>query len=288
MSRSSIPAPLQRAARQVSRRIGRLTASSRMTPSFLIVGAQRCGTTSMYKTLTAHPAVLPAVLHKGVHYFDTGYAKGPAWYRGHFPLESTARRVERTVGTRPITGESSPYYMFHPLAGQRIAADLPDARLVVLLRDPVERAYSAHTHETARGYETEPFERALDLEPERLAGEEAKLLADPTYYSHHHQHNAYVSRGRYVEQLERLAGAVGRSRLHVIDSGDLFTDAGPVFDGLVDFLGLPRWRPDGFGKHNARPRDTMPPELRKRLEEEFAPYDERLAAWLGRTPSWRR
>src|SRR4051812_2537327 len=104
MSRPSLPAPLQRAARQVTRRFGQLTAGARMTPSFLIVGAQRCGTTSMYKTLSANPAILPAVLHKGVHYFDTGYGHSTSWYLGHFPLRSTARRVERSTGVRPITG----------------------------------------------------------------------------------------------------------------------------------------------------------------------------------------
>ena len=71
MSRIAVPDPVQKAARAASRTYGRLTASRRLLPTFLISGAQRCGTTSMYKTLTGHPQVLPAVLHKGVHYFDT-------------------------------------------------------------------------------------------------------------------------------------------------------------------------------------------------------------------------
>ena len=279
---------LQAAARATARATGRLTASARMTPSFLIVGAQRCGTTSMYKTLAQHPMVLPAVLHKGAHYFDTGYGHGPAWYRGHFPLQATARRAAADPGRLPITGESSPYYLFHPLAGQRIRQDLPDVRLLVLLRDPVERAYSAHTHETARGFETEPFERALDLEPVRLAGEEAKLLADPKYQSHSHQHHAYVTRGRYAEQLARLEKLFGRDRIHVVDSQRFFTDPEPVFAGVVDFLGIGHADGVSFEKHNARPRASMEPALRSRLEDGFAPYDTRLAEWWGRTPAWRR
>jgi hypothetical protein len=91
-----------------------------------------------------------------------------------------------------------------------------------------------------------------------------------------------------VDQLERLEKTFGRDRIHVVDSGDLFTDPGPVFDGITSFLGLPPWRPAEFGKHNARPRTTMPAELRDRLSARLAPSDERLAAWLGRTPSWRR
>src|SRR5206468_1882749 len=118
-----------------------------------------------------HPAVLAPALQKGIHYFDKHYDRGSWWYRSHFPLRLTAGRREGRVGVVPLTGESSPYYMFHPLAATRIAADLPGVRLVVLVRDPVERAFSAYTHERARGYETETFERALELEPQRLAGE---------------------------------------------------------------------------------------------------------------------
>ncbi len=259
-----------------------------MLPSFLIVGAQRCGTTSLYTSLTAHPAVLPAVLHKGVHYFDTAYDRGPGWYRAHFPLEVTAKRVARRIGTLPITGESSPYYLFHPLAGERIARDLPEVRLLVLLRDPVERAYSAYTHERARGFESETFERALELEPERLAGEEQRLRNDPSAVSLHHQHNAYLTRGRYTEQLDRIAGLVGRDRLHLIDSGDSWSAPEDSYDAVIDFLGLPRWRPERFQQRNARPRSDLPADLRARLEDHFAASDERLTDWLGHPPSWRR
>ena len=125
-----------------------------MTPSFLICGGQRCGTTSMYRALAAHPVVLKAVLHKGVHYFDTSYDRGMDWYRAHFPLQRNADKLTERYGVPAQTFESSPYYMYHPQAAARIARDLPQARLVVLVRDPVERAYSQHHHEVARGFET--------------------------------------------------------------------------------------------------------------------------------------
>lgn len=288
MALPPLPAPVRRAARATARMAGLLTSGARMEPSFLIMGAQRCGTTSMYKTLSQHPDVLPAVLHKGAHYFDMHYDRGPGWYRGHFPLALTAARARRATGVRPVTGESSPYYLFHPCAAARIAVDLPAARLLVLLRDPVERAYSAYTHEAARGFETESFARALDLEPQRLSGEEERISAEPGYLSHSHQHHAYVTRGQYVDQLERLERLVGRERVHVVDSGDLFTDADPVYDGIVRFLGLRPVPNPEFRQHNARPRSGLPAALRTRLDEHFAPYDERLAAWLGAVPSWRR
>jgi hypothetical protein len=257
-----------------------------MLPGFLIVGAQRCGTTSMYRTLSQHPAVLKAVLHKGVHYFDTGYEHGLSWYQGHFPLRARAARVGRAVGETSLTFESSPYYMFHPLAAQRISRDLPGVKLLVLVRDPVERAYSAHAHELARGYETEPFERALELEDERLAGEAERIVSQPGYLSHSHQHHAYRSRGRYADQLERLDELFG-DRIHVVDSGRFFADPEPVYDGVLDFLGLRHHGYPVFERYNARPRSPMRETLRAGLDEYFLSYDERLSRWLGRPPSWR-
>jgi hypothetical protein len=267
-----------------------------MLPAFLIVGAQRCGTTSMYRTLSQHPDVRKAVLHKGVHYFDMNYERGSGWYRAHFPLRPgvmpplLAGRLDRggsQAGTGPVTFESSPYYMFHPYAAERIAPDLPGVRLLVLVRDPVERAYSAHAHELARGFETVPFERALELEPERLAGELERMAAEPGYLSLSHQHQAYCARGRYAEQLLRLERLFGAERIHVVDSGRFFTEPEPVYDDVLAFLGLARHGYPEFERHNARPRSPMPYSLRSQLSEYFLPYDEQLPRWLGHTPSWR-
>jgi hypothetical protein len=261
-----------------------------MTPAFLIAGGQRCGTTSLHRALAQHPTIFKAVLHKGVHYFDTDYAKGPAWYLAHFPLLRTARAVEERTGIAPLTFESAPYYMYHPLAAERIALDLPAVRVICLTRDPVERAYSQHAHEVARGFEkVRDFAAALALEPERLAGEEARLAADPGYHSHSHQHHGYRARGQYVDYLQRLATELGRDRIHVVDSEEFFRDPEPVFQEVLDFLDLPSMGNVRFEQHNARPRSVpMPDDVRRELSAYFEPYDERLANWLEREPSWRR
>lgn len=262
-----------------------LTSRWRMFPDFLIVGAQRSGTTSLFKTLAQHPQVARPFLRKGIHFFDRRYDRGLEWYRGNFPVTKTSRL--RRLGHDPLTGESSPYYMFHPLAAGRIARDLPGVKLLVLLRDPVERAYSAHSHELARGYETEPFERAVELEPERLAGQRERMLSEGGYASRHWQHNAYVTRGRYIEQLRALESAVGRDRLLVLESHDFFTMPEPVWREICHFLELTP-TPVGFERHNARSRAPLDPALRQRLRDDYLPYDQELAQWWGRIPSWRR
>jgi len=285
---SRVPVPVKRIAHLGSRSYGRLTAPARMLPSFLICGGQRCGTTSLYRALAAHPVVLKAVLHKGVHYFDLAYHRGLGWYRGHFPLLRAAARVEREYGAPAQTFESSPYYMYHPLAMGRIVRDLPGVRVVVLVRDPVERAYSQHAHEVARGFESElSFARAVELEPARLRGQEERLRRDASYYSFSHQHHAYRGRGEYARHLERMAALLGRDRIKVVCSERFFADPAPVYDEVLDFLGLPRLGHPPFLRHNARSRPApMHPDLRADLTAHFAPFNERLADWLGHPPPW--
>ena len=276
-----------RIAQTVSLVPGRVSSPARMLPDLVIVGAQRCGTTTLFSALSEHPSLLKAA-RKEVHYFDVAYDRGVAWYRAHFALTARAKWIERATGITPIAFEASPYYMFHPLACDRIARDLPEVKLLVLIRDPVQRAHSAHAHEVALGYDDVPFETALELEDVRLQGEVERILSDPLYNSHSHQHHAYRARGEYIEQLERLEALFGRERIHVIDSGEFFKQPERIYDGILEFLELPRRGYPRFDAQNVQPRRAMPESVRSRLEAHFEPFDARLARWLGRDPSWRR
>lgn len=259
-----------------------------MMPDFLLVGAQRAGTTALHRALSAHPATVIPAFHKGVNYFDVGYAHGPRWYRGHFPVRALAERKTAGVEGGPRAFESSGYYMFHPCAAERIHNDLPDVKLLVTLRDPVERAYSQHKHEVMRGFETvTSFEEALELEASRLDGEADKMRANPAYESFSHRHHSYVTKGQYVEQVRPLLNLFGRDRVFVVDSETFGAEPGATFDEILAFLGLPAWRPAEFGRWNARPREPMAETTHARLEKHFAPYDAALAELLGRPLAWR-
>lgn len=283
-----VPGVVKRTVHLGTRSYGRLTAGGRVLPSFLLCGGQRCGTTSLYRALAAHPAIRKAVLHKGVHYFDTGYHRGPRWYRGHFPRQRTVDRIADRLGVPPMVFESSPYYLYHPYAAARIARDLPEARLIVLVRDPVARAHSHHAHELARGFESEPcFGRALALEPARLRGQTERMLADPGQRSFAHQHHAYRARGEYVRYLDHLATRFPRHQILVLESAAFFTTPSLVYSRILDFLGLPPLGPPRLAHHNAtRPRPPMPDRVRRDLTAHYQPFDAELARWLGHPPSW--
>ena len=139
-----------------------------MLPGYLVVGTKRGGSSSIAKWISQHPDVAPCRTAKGTHYFDVNFQRGWDWYLSAF--EPVSNRWK-------ITGEASPYYMFHPLAPERIAAALPDVRLIVSLREPIARAWSHHQYETQQGFENRAFAEALDLEEDRLRGEEERLRA---------------------------------------------------------------------------------------------------------------
>lgn len=285
--RGSLPRPAKKVGRSLSRQFGTATARPRMLPAFVVAGAQRAGTTSLYRALMSHPLVLPPNYHKGVNYFDINYDRGLAWYQGHFPVERLAHLRTRRHGGTPVTFDPSGYYMFHPLAAERMALDLPSVKVVTMVRDPVDRAHSAHKHELARGFETEPFERALELEDARLAGEEARLRAEPGYHSFSHRHHAYVRRGQYAEQLARFLEVLPRGHLHVVESEKFFETPEEEYVKLLDFLGLPVIFPPRFDRYNGRPRAPMSEDTRERLYRHFESHDAALRDILGREPAWR-
>jgi Sulfotransferase domain len=262
------------------------TAGLRMVPGFLLIGAQRCGTTSLFRALAAHPQVMPPTFRKGVNYFDLNYYRGAQWYRAHFPLAEVAARRAGRHGP-PVAFEASGYYLYHPQAVERLGHDMPGVKLVAMLRDPVERAFSAHKHELARGYEQEGFERALELEDGRLAGEAERMRADPGYESFAHRHHSYRHRGQYAEQLERVYEFFPRAQVHVIDSAAYFARPAEEYQRLLAFLGLRPFEP-AFAAANARPGPPMPAGSRRMLERHFRPHNERLAELLGREPGWVR
>ena len=264
------------------------TSPLRVMPDFLIIGGQKCGTTSLYNHLVEHPGVLPAS-RKEVHYFsDRSFGKGRLWYRAHFPTalyRYYARRVRRREF---VTGEATPYYIFHPLSPKRARETVPRARLIALLRNPVDRAYSQYNHELRRGAETLPFEGAIEREEGRLRGEREKMLRDEGYHSFSYLYHSYLARGVYVDQLMAWRKFFPEEQLLVLKSEDLFADPAAVVERSLDFLGVPAGEPKDYGRLNEGRYAEMDPLLRERLVEYFRPHNERLYEYLGTDLGWDR
>lgn len=263
----------------------------RMLPSFLVIGAQRSGTSSLYKYLGEHPDIAPS-LRKEVGYFTRFYGQPETWYRSHFPLQVRRHLARRVRGHDLVAFEATPDYLFHPLAPERARRLVPDARIVVLLRDPVERAFSHYGHMVRRGYETLPFEEALAREGERTADDMRRILTDPTHDPKHLLRFSYVARGMYAAQLQAWMAQFPAERFLVLDSASFYDDPGAVYQQILGFLGVRAWAPRYLPNISARRAEAgghaLAPEVRALLERTFASPNEALEELLGRDMDWGR
>jgi hypothetical protein len=254
----------------------------RILPSFIVIGVQRSGTTTLYNLLAEHPSVLPALV-KEVHFFDLSFQKGLNWYRGHFPLSSSHK-------SKPgiITGEASPYYIFHPHASRRMASLFPSMKIILLLRNPVNRAFSHYHHEVRLGFERLSFEGAIENEAARLTGEAQKIIQDENYHSFNHRHYSYLSRGYYVDQLENWMKSFPQEQVKIIKSEDFFRSPQTVLPQILKFLDLPEWNVPNFKPRNTLQYPAMSSTTRDRLTAYFEPFNRRLYDMLGADFGWNQ
>lgn len=241
----------------------------RVRPDFLIIGAQRSGTTSVFRYLSEHPQIRPSSW-KEVHYFDKHWERGADWYRSWFPPE------EELAGGL-LTGEATPYLLFHPVSAERVRATLPDVRLIALLREPVARACSHYRHECRLGYESLSLPAAFAAEAERLASGEDW---DERHYS-------YVSRGEYAGQLRRWFDLYPREQFFIVPSERLFADAAKVTNELAAWMGLePFDLPEWPAHYGTEPGEQLEPSLAAELAAHFRPFNEELYELLGEDFGW--
>lgn len=281
-----IPVPVRELVKSGIRRYATATAPWRRGPDFLVIGAKRGGTTTLYDALVRHPGVgplLPRVQRiKSPHYFDLFHDRGPAWYRSHFPLT-----LAGSGGRRRLVGEAAPYLLYHPCSPQWVAEEAPGVRLVAMLRDPVERAFSHHWDRVKNGVEALDFEAALAAEADRLAGEAELLQRDPHRPRPAHEHFSYLDRGDYAVQLRRWQQHTAPGQLMVLRSEDFYADPAVVFAQICDFLGLQPWTPAEFGRHHAHAdRPKVSAQLRARIWPQLAAATTDLAELLGTSPWW--
>jgi hypothetical protein len=281
---SSMPLDLlQTFGHDIVLRLRQATCWTRPLPSFLIIGAQRAGTTSLFSYLSQHPQLLPS-RKKEVHFFDGGsdpnvdtFKKGLCWYRSFFPLTWKSHVTSKAF-------EASPLYLLNPLAPQRIAELLPDVKLIAVLRNPTERAISHYFHETRNGRESLPIMEALLSEEERLR----PALCSKDYKSEVFRRYSYKLRGHYCEQLRRYADLFPSDRMLVLQSESLFSRPSGVLRRIYEFVGVDK----GFVAQNLIPRnmgtnrEKVEPEVYSYLQDHFRSRNYGLYRYLKQGYSW--
>jgi hypothetical protein len=264
-----------------------ITSPVRLLPNFLIIGANKCGTTTLYDYLKEHPNIGSAT-KKELHFFDRPYtfSKGLTWYRSQFPISKLFSH-KFTSQEKLITGEASPEYLFHPLVPQRVAGCLPDVKIIVMLRNPVDRAYSHYKMTYRNGNENLSFSEAISKESDRIGSILEQMKQKENFFDIAYERYSYLSRGIYVEQLQRWTNFFDRKQILVIKSEDFFAEPLDVLKKVFNFLEIPQWQPEELKvSHVGNYKQKIDSELRSHLNEFFAPHNQRLYEFLGTNYNW--
>jgi hypothetical protein len=249
------------------------TAWLRRLPDFLVLGAQRAGSTSLYHTLIRHPHVRGALV-KEIHYFDRYYHRGAGWYRAHFPLRPA-------FGDGLLTGEASPSYLFHPHTPERVKRLIPHVRLIAILRHPGDRAYSQYHMNRQKGQEPLSFLEAIEREEERTRADRERQQEEPGYFGLNHRRYSYLARGRYAEQLARWLEHFPRAQLLVAPAWKFRRQPADVLREVFGFLGLPADALPDVANCNVAQYPVMEARARAWLNDYFRPHNQRLQQLLG-------
>jgi len=243
---------------------------------FIIIGTQRGGTTSLYNYLGQHPDVAPATT-KEIHFFDIHFDKGINWYLEQFPKTKEDE-------DKMLFGEATPYYLFHPLVPKRVFDNFPNVKLVVLLRNPIDRAFSHYNHEVRVGNENVSFEKGIILELLTLKDEEKKVKKGN--YSDIYQKFSYLERGIYLDQLKNWFEYFPQKQFLILKSEDFFSNPQSCMDEFFKFLGISEFEVKNFEKFQSGEYKKMSESTRQKLDEFFKPYNQRLYKFLGADFSW--
>jgi len=255
----------------------------RSLPDFIIIGAQKAGTTSLFRYLSQHSQLLPS-FEKEVHFFDGGlnsnvdnYEKGEAWYRAHFPIKKNQNAHSKTF-------EASPLYIFNPLTPKRIFDLVPEVKIIALLRNPTERAISQYFREKRKGRESLPIIEALQEEEKRLES----VDNNKDYKNKNFRYYTYKRRGLYKQQIERFLNYFPMHQILALSSEKFFCEPDNALRQVFEFVGVDTGfkvkdlRPRAVGK-NKRKVDT---DVYQYLNDYFAPHNQALYKLLGKSYEW--
>ncbi len=247
----------------------------RKLPDYLIIGASRCGTTSLFEYLMKHPSVeYPTT--KQVHYFDKHYHFGKNWYKIHFPLK----------WKKGISGDATPYYLNSPHAPKRVHDLIPSVKIIVMCRNPVDRAYSQYYLEFHGKNETLSFEDAIEKEDERVKDEYERMVTDPHFYSKKYHTFSYVDSGKYEKHLQKWLDYFPKSQFLFIQSEDFYKSPSTIFSQTLQFLNLPKYNLPEYKIFRAEKYSNMDHKLRTKLEDYFKPYNEKFYKLIGKNCNW--
>jgi hypothetical protein len=217
------------------RNIYALTGPIRSLPDFIIIGTARSGSTSLYYNICQHPCVLSAAYDE-LGYFDSNFHLGLNWYRSLFPT-LFSKWIVKQKKQFAITGEDTPFYIWNPLVAKRILKILPKIKLIVVLRNPVDRAYSNYHLGIRAGSENLSFEDAIQIELKKLNEINDEFEHNVEKYT---IPRSYIAKGFYADQLKIWLELFSSEQLMIVSTEDLESNPQKTLDRIYNFLKIPK------------------------------------------------
>ena len=255
-----------------------ITAKSRVLPDFLIIGAVRSGTTSLYYDICQHPSVKKAAYDE-IGFFDDNYHLGEDWYRSLFPTKKKMQEVKQNTGNA-ITGEDTPFYIWNEIACKRIAEVLPNVKLIAILRNPVDRAYSNYFLGVRHSNETKNFDHAIMKDIEFL---DSKIKME---FKNSDYKKSYVAKGFYAKQLKKWFEHFEKKQIFITTTEELDNNPNIVLEQIFKFLELPNFSIKEIKRHKKSKYPKMNENVRKKLLNYFEPYNEELFELINQRFDW--
>lgn len=238
------------------------------TPHFIIVGASKSGTTSLFFYLSQHPQIL--MPHKKeINFFNRNFDFGVSWYLAQFPAIADGKQF--------LTGEASPLYMCNERTRERIRELFPDTKIIMMLRNPTKRTISEYYHAVKHHLEERSLATIIAAERELLATQPKKAV----------ESFGYLLNSIYIDKIARWQADFPAENILIIESESFFQRTDEVMQQTYEFLGLPAIAQSDQTRYNVGAYPPVSPEIERQLQEFFAPYNQKLALFLNRTLSWQ-
>ena len=262
----------------LKRHIYGLTSSMRVLPDFFIIGAVRSGTTSMYHYLDEHPSIVKSAYDE-LGFFDDNFKLGWEWYKTLFPTNITKRIVKRKTGNF-LTFDDTPFYVYNEDVAKKIKNYFPKTKLIIILRNPIDRAYSNYHLGVRMGDEKRTFDQAIDEEIQKIA--EYNEIEMDDYIS-----QSYLGRGIYAKQLEIWLKYFPAAVIKILESDRFSNNTEETMNEVFEFLDLPDHNIRNLEKKNVAEYPPMKTETRQKLCDFFSEYNEKLYDMLNVRYDWR-
>ena len=264
----------------------KLTSPMHTLPDFLIIGAAKSGTTSLFEHLIKHPSIFPPLAQQP-NFFTSNFHNGESWYRSYFPSIITKNITQTIKKKKFLTGEASTQYYWYPHAAKRAKSLLPNAKIILLLRNPIDRSYSQYQMEFSKGNEELiSFEDAIEQENERIKDEYDKMLHDENYYSNQYTIQSYITKSIYVNYIEEWFKYFPREQFLFLNSEDFNSNTSKVYKQTLNFLNVSEIDFKKYEVFRAAKYQEMNPSTRKKLSEFFKPHNEKLYKLINQNFHW--